>query len=37
VGPLHKSRLKERIGRLPDDAWPPIEAGLLRVLGLDRD
>ena len=36
VGPLHKSHLKNRIGGLPTDAWPSIEAGLLRVLGLDR-
>lgn len=37
VGPLHKSHLKARIGRLPNGSWPPVEAGLLRVLGLDRD
>lgn len=36
IGPLHKSHLQARIGRLPDDAWPSIEAGLLRVMGLDR-
>ncbi len=36
VGPLHKSRLKSRIGRVRPDAWPPIEDGLRRVLGLDR-
>ena len=36
VGPLHKSRLKARIGRLPGASWPDVEAGLLRVLGLDR-
>ena len=36
VGPLHKSLLKNRIGRLPNEAWPRVEAGLLRVLGLDR-
>lgn len=34
VGPLHKSRLKVRIGRLPSEAWPAIESGLARVLGL---
>jgi mRNA-degrading endonuclease toxin of MazEF toxin-antitoxin module len=34
VGPLHKSRLKARIGRLPADAWPSIDAGLARALGL---
>jgi mRNA-degrading endonuclease toxin of MazEF toxin-antitoxin module len=34
VGPLHKSHLKSRIGRLPPSAWPGIEAGLRRVMGL---
>ena len=34
VGPLHKSHLKSRIGRLPVDAWPSIESGLARALGL---
>lgn len=34
TGPIHKSRLKQRIGRLPRDMWPPIEAGLRRVLGV---
>ena len=34
VGPLHKSRLKSRIGRLPPSAWPAVEAGLCRVMGL---
>lgn len=34
VGPMHKSRLKARIGRLPSEAWPAIDAGLARVLGL---
>lgn len=34
VGPLHKSHLKARIGRLPAKAWPVVEAGLARVLGL---
>ena len=34
VGPLHKSLLKARIGRLPADAWPAIESGLARALGL---
>jgi mRNA interferase MazF len=37
VGPLHKSNLKNRIGRLPKTTLTSIEAGLLRVLGLDRD
>ena len=34
VGPLHKSQLKSRIGRLPTAGWPSIEAGLARALGL---
>ena len=34
VGPLHKSNLKARIGRLPSHGWPAIEAGLARVFGL---
>lgn len=34
VGPLHKSRLKQRIGSLPHESWPAIEAELRRVLGL---
>lgn len=34
VGPLHKSYLKARIGRLPASAWPAVEAGLCRVLGI---
>ena len=34
VGPLHKSLLKTRIGRLPVAAWPSIEEGLARVLGI---
>ena len=34
VGPLHKSSLKSRIGRLPPSAWPAIETGLRRVMGL---
>lgn len=35
VGPLHKSQLKARIGRLPQSSWPSIERGLARVLGID--
>ncbi len=35
VGPLHKSHLKVRIGRLPPSSWPSVERGLARVLGLD--
>jgi mRNA-degrading endonuclease toxin of MazEF toxin-antitoxin module len=33
VGPMHKSRLKKRIGRIPAQLWPVLEAGLMRVLG----
>jgi mRNA-degrading endonuclease toxin of MazEF toxin-antitoxin module len=35
LGPLHKSHLKSRIGRLPAQAWPLVEAGLATVLGMD--
>ena len=35
VGPIHKLRLKKRIGRIPAHAWPALEAGLKRVQGLD--
>lgn len=34
VGPIHKSRLKRRIGVLPARAWDTVESGLRRVLGL---
>lgn len=34
LGPLHKSRLKERIGSLPPQAWGAVEAGMRLVLGL---
>jgi mRNA-degrading endonuclease toxin of MazEF toxin-antitoxin module len=34
VGPIHKSRLKTRMGRLPAETWPALESGLMRVLGL---
>ena len=37
VGPVHKSNLKNRIGRLPGSVLANVEAGLQRVLGLDRD
>lgn len=37
VGPLHKSHLKARIGRLPTPAWAEVENGLRRVLGLEID
>lgn len=36
VGPVHKSHLKARIGRLSPSSWPAVEAGLLRVLGLPQ-
>ena len=35
VGPLHKSHLKSRIGRLPAAAWADVENGLRRVLGVE--
>ena len=34
LGPLHESQMKARIGQLPRSAWPAIEAGLCRVLGI---
>lgn len=34
LGPIHKSRLKKRIGALPSQTWEPIEAGVRQVLGL---
>jgi len=34
LGPLHKSRLKKRIGHLPPETWTGVEAGIRRVLGL---
>lgn len=34
LGPVHKSRLKTRIGRIPSQLWPALEAGVKRVLGL---
>ena len=34
VGPIHKSRLKRRIGRVPAPLWPALETGVKRVLGL---
>lgn len=34
LGPVHKSRLKKRIGRIPRPEWPRIEEGVKRVLGL---
>jgi mRNA-degrading endonuclease toxin of MazEF toxin-antitoxin module len=34
VGPIHKSRLKQRIGSLPSETWPAVETVLKRVLGI---
>jgi mRNA interferase MazF len=34
LGPLHKARLKHRIGSIPPETWTSIEAGIRRVLGL---
>lgn len=34
VGPVHKSRLKKRIGRIPLRELSEIESGLKRVLGI---
>ena len=36
LGPIHKARLKGRIGTLPPRAWPDVEAGIRRVLGLEH-
>jgi mRNA-degrading endonuclease toxin of MazEF toxin-antitoxin module len=36
VGPIHKSRLKRRIGALPARGWEAVDTGLRRVLGLTR-
>ena len=33
-GPIHKTNLKSRIGRLPQIAWPAVEARICRVLGI---
>ena len=33
LGPLHKSRLKHRIGAVPSETWPTLEEGVKRVLG----
>lgn len=35
LGPVHKSRLKNRIGKIPSQDWIKIEAGVRRVLGLN--
>ncbi len=34
VGPVHKTRLKKRIGRISTADLPVVEAGLRRVLGM---
>jgi mRNA interferase MazF len=34
VGPIHKSRLKQRIGRFPSASWPLLEGGIRRVFAL---
>lgn len=34
LGPIHKSRLKKRIGSIPPEAWREVEQGVRRVLGL---
>ena len=34
IGPVHKSRLKRRIGRVPHQAMAAVENGVRRVLGL---
>ena len=36
VGPVHKSRLKKRIGHIPPARLTEIERGLMRVLGLQE-
>ena len=34
LGPVHKTRLKRRIGLVPPRAWSSMEAGVRRVLGI---
>lgn len=34
VGPVHKSRLKKLIGKVPKPAMDAVDAGLRRVLGI---
>lgn len=34
LGPVHKSRLKNRIGRIPPQEWGRVENGVKKVLGL---
>ena len=35
IGPIHKSRLKKKIGEIPGNEWPMIENGIKLVLGLE--
>jgi mRNA-degrading endonuclease toxin of MazEF toxin-antitoxin module len=35
LGPIHKSRLRKRIGAIPSGAWLELEIGMKRVLGLE--
>ena len=35
LGPVHKSRLKRKIGEIPKEEWPLIENGIKQVLGLE--
>ncbi len=35
LGPVHKGRLKEHIGKIPRDVLADVEVGVRRVLGLD--
>ena len=35
IGPIHKSRLKKKIGEIPENEWPMIEKGIKRALGLE--
>ncbi len=35
IGPVHKSRLKKKVGEIPGNEWPRIENGIKRVLGLE--
>ena len=35
IGPIHKSRLKKKIGEIPGNEWSMIENGIKRVLGLE--
>lgn len=35
LGPVHKSRLKKKIGAIRPQDWPAIEASIKNVLGLE--